>query len=299
MTIGDQASDILDWLDGPGRRIADGSLLFTGICERVQAAGVPLDRAAIQLFDLHPLVFAYCLHWQPGAPGYELAHGHGLLGPNRRADTPFAMALEGGGSYRWRRGESDAGLPLIRELRDSGFTDYVSLIVTSSNALPPGVSWATRAPGGFADRQFALLSALTPRLGPTFETLAERRKLGTVMRTYVGRGPAQEVLAGRVQRGDVSRLDAVVLLTDLRGFSRMTATRAESEVLEALADYAEAVVAAVIRHGGDVLKLMGDGVLAIFPVTKADAVGEPCTAGTIGGRGSSSVACSDECPARP
>jgi adenylate cyclase len=107
---------------------------------------------------------------------------------------------------------------------------------------------------------------------------AERRKLATVLRTYVGRGPATEVLAGRVRRGDVRRLDAVVLLTDLRGFSRMTAIHSETETLTALVLYAEAVVAAVTARGGDVLKLMGDGILAIFPVESPGQAALACTA---------------------
>jgi len=269
---------ILAWLAGPGRRLAEGAELFGGICERVRAAGLPLERSAIQLFDLHPLVFAYCLHWHPGAPAYEVDHGHTFAAPTPETRTPYHAALDEGGFLhrRLERGETD--LALLRDLRAQGFTDYLSIAIPSSASLPPGVSWATRAPGGFADGQVALLKALAPHLGPPFEMLAERRKLATVLRTYVGRGPATEVLAGRVRRGDVRRLDAVVLLTDLRGFSRMTAIHSETETLTALALYAEAVVAAVTARGGDVLKLMGDGILAIFPVESPGQAALACTA---------------------
>ena len=157
-------------------------------------------------------------------------------------------------------------LPLVRALAETGITDFMAEIIGAVGTLPPGVTWATRAPGGFADADAALLRALGPHLVPLFGVGAERRKLDAVLRTYLGTAPGREVLGGHIQRGDVRRLDAIVLLTDLRGFTAMTASASEAELLATLDGYFEVVADAVQSHGGEVLKFIGDGVLSVFPV---------------------------------
>ena len=87
-----------------------------------------------------------------------------------------------------------------------------------------------------------------------------------MLRTYLGAAPGREVLAGQIRRGDVRRLEAVVMLTDLRGFTAMTASASEAELLATLDDYFEVVADAVQSQGGEVLKFIGDGVLSVFPV---------------------------------
>jgi adenylate cyclase len=138
------------------------------------------------------------------------------------------------------------------------------------------VSWTTRRPGGFSDRDVAMLRALTPYLGLVFGSLAGQRKVEAVLRTYLGVGPGREVAEGKVRRGDIRRIDAVVLLTDLRGFTRKAAELAEPELLDALNDYFGCVADAVSAGGGDILKFIGDGVLSCFPVADQAELPKRC-----------------------
>jgi adenylate cyclase len=161
-------------------------------------------------------------------------------------------------------GAAEPDLPLLSQLKQRGATDFLAEVIQTGASFPPGVSWATRQAGGFSEPDAALLKALTPYLGLAFGSIAEHRKTDAVLRTYLGTGPGREVLEGRTRRGDVRRLNAAVLLTDLRGFTAKTETWSEAQLLAALNQYFEIVADAVTAFGGEVLKFMGDSVLSVF-----------------------------------
>ena len=236
------------------------------MCAGVRDAGVPLVRSALQMENLHPVYYGYCLHWQEGGTAHLLERSRTFGASEEFKLSPYMASLTRG-SWRWRRaGGAQPELPLVRALAETGITDFMAEIIGAAGTLPPGVTWATRAPGGFVDADAALLQALGPHLVPLFGVGAERRKLDAVLRTYLGTAPGREVLGGHIQRGDVRRLDAIVLLTDLRGFTAMTASASEAELLATLDGYFEVVADAVQSQGGEVLKFIGDGVLSVFPV---------------------------------
>ena len=243
--------------------------LFALMCEGVVASGVPLARAALQLENLHPVYYGYCLHWQQGAAARIVERSRAFGASEEFRQSPYMASLPSG-SWRWRREDGDPRLPLVRDLAASGVTDFLAEIIGAEGTLPPGITWATRASGGFGAKDAAFLRALGPLLVPMFGWRAERRKLDAVLRTYLGAAPGREVLNGQIRRGDVRQLDAIVLLTDLRGFTALTASASEPELLRTLDRYFEAVADAVHAGGGEVLKFIGDGVLAVFP---ADAAG--------------------------
>jgi adenylate cyclase len=151
----------------------------------------------------------------------------------------------------------------------AGMTDYVAII---SRFAPEGVigemdgvysSWATGARGGFSDGQIAKLKLIVPSLALAIKSVSLARMTRTLMETYLGRDAGQRVLSGRIVRGIAERIDAVVWFSDLRGFTRITDTAPE-HVIPLLNDYSDVIVSAIHDHGGDVLKLIGDGTLAIF-----------------------------------
>jgi adenylate cyclase len=121
----------------------------------------------------------------------------------------------------------------------------------------------TKASGGFSDDQIAALERLVPYLALAIKSVALMRMTGALMQTYLGRDAGQRVLSGRILRGVAEKIDAVVWFSDLRGFTRITDTAPE-QVIPLLNDYSDVVVSAIHEHGGDVLKLIGDGTLAIF-----------------------------------
>ena len=244
--------------------------LFGRMCAAVRTAGVPLARAALQMENLHPVYYGYCLHWEVDGPARILERSREFGASEEFRLSPYMAALRQGG-WRWRAGDGDPRPAPGAELAASGVTDFMAEIVGATGTLPPGITWATRSPAGFAARDVAFLRALGPLLVPVFGSGAERRKLAAVLRTYLGGAPGREVLAGQIRRGDVRRLDAVVLLTDLRGFTALTASARETELLATLDRYFEAVADTVHAAGGEVLKFIGDGVLSVFPLEQAAA----------------------------
>ena len=245
--------------------------LFERMCMGVRHAGVPLVRSALQMENLHPVYYGYCLHWQEGGPAHLLERSRAFGASEEFALSPYMVSLTQGG-WRWRQADGAMPeLPLVRGLAETGITDFMAEIIGSVGTLPPGITWATRASDGFPEADAAFLRALGPHLVPPFGLGAERRKLDAVLRTYLGTAPGREVLGGHIQRGDVRRLEAVVLLTDLRGFTALTARTGEAELLATLDSYFETVADAVQAHGGEVLKFIGDGVLAVFAADRASA----------------------------
>ena len=124
-------------------------------------------------------------------------------------------------------------------------------------------SWGTKAVTGFDDNQISALQRVAPYLALAIKSVSLVRMTRTLMETYLGSDAGQRVLRGRIVRGIAERIDAVVWFSDLRGFTRITETEPE-QVVSLLNDYADVIVSTIHEHGGDVLKLIGDGTLAIF-----------------------------------
>ena len=185
--------------------------------------------------------------------------------------SPFYPMLQTGASLLRRRLNADTKdeFSLLPDWLAAGMTDYVAII---SRFAAEGVigemdgvysSWATRVPDGFSDGQIAALERIVPYLALAIKSVSLARMTRTLMETYLGRDAGQRVLGGRIVRGIAERIDAVVWFSDLRGFTRITDTAPE-QVIPLLNDYSDVIVSAIHEHGGDVLKLIGDGTLAIF-----------------------------------
>jgi adenylate cyclase len=273
---------LLDWLVVTAATRPEPRHLFGELCERLCGLGLPLWRSAVQLEGLHPLYYGYCLHWTRGQPAFELLRSHAFAASEEFRLSPYMASLRAGGSYRSRL-EADPApeLPLLARLKAEGYTDFLAEIIRTPDPMLPGVTWATKRPAGFTAAEVEALRALAPHLGPALGWGAERQKIDAVLRTYLGAGPAREVAAGHVRRGDLRRIEAVVLLTDLRGFSDKLIAWPEGELIEALGGYFEAVADAVAAHGGDVLKLIGDGVLAVFPLQGGATREEVCVGALV------------------
>ena len=135
-----------------------------------------------------------------------------------------------------------------------------------STGATRALSWTSDAPGGFSRAQVAVLARLTAMLGPHLEARAAWETAEALLTSYLGHGPGAEVLQGAIRRGDVRRLRTVILMADMRGFTVKAASWPEPELLAALHSFYDLIVGATYAHGGDVLKFLGDGLLAIFPV---------------------------------
>jgi adenylate cyclase len=185
--------------------------------------------------------------------------------------SPHFRMLQTGESFFRRRlnGTTDDEFPLLTQWQAEGITDYVAIITRFAADGVIGEmdafysSWATDEPAGFKNEQIAALKQAVPYFALAIKSVSLTRMARNLMQTYLGSDAGQRVLSGKIVRGIAEQIDAVVWFSDLRGFTRITDTAPE-EVISLLNDYSDVIISAIDEHGGDVLKLIGDGTLAIF-----------------------------------
>ena len=164
-------------------------------------------------------------------------------------------------------------------MKDLGYTDNIIFVRRFAEDATIGEmdcvysSWSTRDAKGFSDADIAALRRLAPTLGLAIKSAALAKVADTLVEVYLGRDAGQRVLKGRIQRGVADRIEAALWFSDLRSFTTITDTAKPTEIIPLLNDYAEAVITAIHEAGGDVLKLIGDGTLALF---RADDPAEAC-----------------------
>ena len=274
------------WLTKTGLRGEPETALVSGFCERALAAGLPLSRALLFIDTLHPVYEGRVVRWgqDPSQPVVEdygrtglpegVSDPHLSVGGEQVARwraSPFFRMLQTGENLVRRRvtAESEAEFPVLRDYRAAGMTEYVAIINRFAPERIIGEmdcvysSWVTARADGFADAHIAALTRVVPTLALAVKAAALARMTGTLMETYLGRDAGRRVLSGRIMRGIADRIDAVLWFSDLRGFTRITDSAPE-QVIPLLNDYADVIVSAIHAQGGDVLKLIGDGILAIF-----------------------------------
>jgi adenylate cyclase len=160
--------------------------------------------------------------------------------------------------------------PIVADLAAEGFTDYLVTMTRFGERAVIGqldsiyASWSTDHAEGYSDKQIETLKALIPFAAAAIRSASVRRIADTLAETYLGRNAARRVLSGTIGRGEAERISAALWFSDLRGFTRLVDTVSPELIMPLLNDYAGAAVAAVHAHDGEVLKFMGDGVLAIF-----------------------------------
>jgi len=233
-----------------------------------------LRRAGIVVDTLHPLFAGRVINWfDDRAEVVDTQFERAAGGDDSRWESsPFAHLLRTGGSrLRCRPGEPLAAqFPIMADLAELGATDYVAYVARLGTEVAIGemdgiyLSWASRRADGFRDAELALIDRVVPALALAVATASHRRIAATLAETYLGRDAGRRVLDGAIVRGRTERLTAVLWWSDLKGFTRIVDSVDTDLVVPLLDDYAEAIVSAVHGHGGQVLKFMGDAVLAFF-----------------------------------
>jgi adenylate cyclase len=274
---GQTAAELSEWLIRQGRLLADNARLFAEFCEHVFAAGLPIDRASLHLRALHPQYRGVSRTWKPGEPLQERFMDHGIEKTAMYIESPVHAVTEALRTLQWRL-DRDEALPflLLEELREEGYTHYVIAPFVYAEGLVNAISWATKRPGGFANGHLQFLEDVLPAMSVTAEIKALRRFIPHVLTTYVGAEPARLILDGQVRRGDVTTITAALMLIDLRDFTLLSDTMAPRAVVRMLNDYFDDVIPPVREHRGEVMEIMGDGVLAIFRRVAGSTPTEAC-----------------------
>lgn len=250
--------------------------LLHGFCEHCLDAGLELSRGMALIDTLHPVHEGRVFYWDRDKAVAAPVVEYGPTDPGRTAggwqDSPFFHLLQSGDSelrLRLESGET-TGFPIIDQLQQEGQTDYIAII----NRFDPDNAigemdcfysrWTTTRPGGFADADIEALRRLVPVLGLAIKSVSLARVAESLVEAYLGRDAGRRVLQGRMSRGVVEKIHTVLWFSDMRDYTSISEDMASDQLIPLLDDYAEAAISAIHGAGGDVLKLMGDGILAIF-----------------------------------
>jgi adenylate cyclase len=208
--------------------------------------------------------------WRPDQP-VEVTYGsHETFETEEFRRSPVRYAVDNRVSLR-RKLEDDScpvDIALLGELKAQGITDYLVMPLFFADGTIHAASLSTRESGGFADSQIAALTQLSAPLARVAEAQALQRKASVLLETYVGPHAAARVLAGQIRRGDATSINAAIWLSDMRGFTQLADLVPPRTLVGALNRYFDCQVPAILKHGGEVLKYMGDGLLAIFEISK-------------------------------
>jgi len=259
------------WLLGEGPHIDSDVELFDELCWRLLGDDVPLSRATLYMGTLHPLIRGVGLRWTRELKVIEeFRILHGSETTDEYLLSPIRATIERGTPFRHRLAEEVPEYPLLSKLRKAGATDYLALALNHTFQRFPVVTWTTDRPGGFDDANIALLEDINPALAAIVDARAVRRISANLLDTYLGPQAGRRILAGQVRRAEGERLRAVIMMTDLRDFTGLSDRLPGDDVIELLDDYFEAIATPIEKRKGEVLKFIGDGVLAIFPAEDDD-----------------------------
>ncbi len=268
-------SEVLHWLTNDTRdeRFIDN--IFAELCLRLQRAGIPVKRASLHLLIHHPQWLGARIMWADGMReaaiervDYDVSERSEYIG------SPASEIIDGATELREKL-ERDPALgrqhAIYDEMRAKGLTDYVAWPLYHTLGKRHIVTFATDRPGGFDDAHINRLLKLLPVLALVSEIRMKNRLARTLLETYVGSHASELILAGATRRGSGTTVRAAIMICDLRDFTRISDNWPRDDVIDLLNGYFDAMSEPIARHGGEILKFIGDGLLAIFPLSQPQA----------------------------
>src|SRR5689334_8115832 len=274
-TTAHSGSDVVHWLINGTRdqRFVDN--IFADMCIRLQQAGIPLKRATLHLLIQHPQWLGARILWADGMREAEINRvDFDVRERSEYIGSPANEIQDGAAEVRenFERDPSQGRKHAVYdEMRAKGLTDYVAWPLYHTLGKRHIVTFATDRKGGFDDAQIAALQNLLPTLALVSEIRMKNRLARTLLETYVGSHAGELILAGATRRGSGTTVRAAIMICDLRDFPRISDNWPRDDVIDLLNDYFDAISEPIARHGGEILKFMGDGLLAIFPLSQPSA----------------------------
>jgi adenylate cyclase len=262
----DDVRAIQRWLVDEPHEDGGGGEFLGALAPRLLSAGLPLWRVSYALMTKHPEVLWRTVQWRAGQ-GVTVRDQ-----PHARLDDPFytrsavAVVRRTQLPVRVRLLPGDLPFPICHDLRDQGGTDYIVQALPFTNGQVSYVSFATDVPEGFPDVTQEALESIRPFLARRLELESAYYATRALLEVYLGKNAARRVFAGEFQRGRGELIDAAIWFSDMRDFTALSDRAPPARVVETLDATFDAVASAIAEHGGEVLKFIGDAVLAIFPV---------------------------------
>ncbi len=260
--------------------------LFDGFCTRLVEEGVQLLRVTTGLPSMHPQTLARGFVWQRGKGVAMTERPHGVQNTAEYLNSPIAVIHQGAAAVRRQLHLPDAPMDfgILPELKALGVTDYLALPMRFTQGPTMGgrgmntsfISFATDRVGGFRPDELSYLMELMPLVALRMELETSRRVTRDLLNTYLGHGPAKRVLQGNFLRGRGYEVEAAIWLSDLRGFTAFSDRNTAQDVVATLDSYFDAMAAPIQAHDGEILKFIGDGLLAIFRIDDQAGRAEAC-----------------------
>jgi adenylate cyclase len=271
----EKMQEITAWLLGEAREIGLEELIAS-LAPRLRMAGVSLYRLTVHLQELHPVFIVRAYVWHDGKErAQELRYPYGDERSEGYLHSPLRVIHETGQTVR-RRIEEPFEFPILSDLAQQKATEYVMFPLPFRHRQFQALSLATRRPSGFQENEIAQVEALIPALALRVELLTLERGAEMLLDTYVGHRAGQDILQGRIRRGDLQVIPAVLWYCDMRHFTKLSERLGGEELVRVLNDYFERMVAPVQEAGGEVLKFIGDAMLAIFRLPPGGPAGCGC-----------------------
>jgi adenylate cyclase len=275
----DRLQAAIAWLADGARSAVRSQDVLEQLCVRLTEAGLPLWRVAVFVRTLHPILMGRSFVWRPDREVVVSEAPFQLLDDDTFLKSPVQKIYRTGEAIRRRladQGSSD-DFPIFAELRADAVTDYLALPLKFTNGEIHVATFTTRRAGGFDPEHAAALEALAAPFARVAEVRALRVTAISLLNAYVGHKAGEHILAGRIRRGDVEAIHAVIWLSDMRGFTRRADTMAPAALIEVLNLFYDNLVPPIEAEGGEVLKFMGDGLLAIFRIAGESDAARACT----------------------
>lgn len=253
--------------------------LIAETCERLVAVGVPIETFTAWILTLHPDYFGVAHRWEKSTGEIvSFAGSHDIWDMPVVRDSPLQVIFDGAAAIRRRL--CDPAWPrefeVLQEYIEKDMTDYCAMALPSMSGEPHTVSFATKQTDGFTLAELTLVDRLLPYMARVTDVQALSYMATTLLDTYVGPRSGERILNGSIRRGTGSTIHAVIWLSDLRKFTALSSSLPRDEMIDLLNDYFDCLGAAVEEAGGEILKFIGDSMLAIQPLPSPDAERVEC-----------------------
>jgi adenylate cyclase len=262
-------TSVVDWLAHGARSTQRPEALLAELCDRLIRASIPLWRVSVFVRTLHPEIVGRRFIWQQDV-GVTITEGlFELLDTDQFQNSPFLSVIKSGRALRQRLTSKKDGsqeFSIYQDLRDLGATDYLATPLIFSDDTVHVATWATQQSDGFTDEQIVAINTIVTPFARVAEIRALQRTAANLLDAYVGHHAGERILAGQIRRGHTERIHSVIWLSDMRGFTALADRLPPQTLVDLLNRYFDCQVPVILEHGGEVLKFIGDGLLAIFPL---------------------------------
>lgn len=264
------SSPLTDWILREAAYCSSRQELVSLLGAKFIEAGIAVSRMNITIWSLHPEIAGVNFRWLRETGEVTVSEpSHDIFTHPGYINSPLNLVTQGLGGVRQPLNveKTEFQFPIMEELQAEGATDYVAMPLRFSDGQFHSMTMACDHENGFTTENLGLVFECSAVISRYFEVLTLRKNATTLMDTYLGKRTGEKVLSGDIRRGQGEDIQAVILFSDLRNSTRLAEELPRNQYLDLLNRYFEIVLDPVNEHGGEVLKFIGDAVLAIFPVS--------------------------------